>query len=314
MATQIFRQALTVGALLAFSAGLGWAQDNSTTTEPAAPAAAPATAPASPGAPDPKLVVAKLNGADITRQNIIDSAQGLEPEVRANIDQFFPQLLDRYIFLKLVADQGRADGLDKDPSVAAMVAESVRQIEDNAIRQIYFKKLIDAKVTDAAVDARYDELKAQFDEEVKKMPAQREIAASHILVKTEDEAKAIIEQLAGGADFATLAKEKSIDPSAAKNNGALGWFTQGAMVKEFEDAAFALKEGEVSTAPVKSQFGYHIIKVTGDRTKPLPTFDKKKEDIRLDLVDELRRDVAKQLKDAAKLEIIDPNGGVKPAQ
>ena len=65
---------------------------------------------------------------------------------------------------------------------------------------------------------------------------------------------------------------------------------------------------------MKSQFGYHIIKVTGDRTKPLPTFDKKKEDIRLDLVDELRRDVAKQLKDAAKLEIIDPNGGVKPAQ
>nr|WP_298687405.1 peptidylprolyl isomerase [uncultured Dongia sp.] len=311
MATQIFRQALTAGVFLALSAGVALAQDNTTQTTPTTPATA---APAAPGMPDPKLVVAKLNGVDITRQDIIDSAQGLRQDIRDNADQFFPQLLDRYIFLKLVADKGRTDGLDKDPEVTKMVAESVRQIEDNAIREIYFRKQIDAKITDAAVDARYNELKAKFEEDVKKIPPQREIAASHILVKTEDEAKAIIAELDKGADFGKLAKEKSIDPSAAKNDGALGWFTQGAMVKEFEDAAFALKSGETSKAPVKSQFGYHIIRVTGDRTKAAPAFDKQKEEIRLDLVEELRQEVAKNLKDAAKLEIIDPNGGMKPAQ
>ncbi len=308
MATPTFRQALTAGVLLALSHSIAWAQENATTTEPAA------TAPAQPGQPDPKLVVAKLDGVDITREDIIESASGLDPQIRNNVDQFFPQLLDRYIFLKLVAAKGRADGLDKDPQVTKLVADSVRQIEDNAIRQVFFQKQIEEKVTDAAVDARYNELKTKFDEDVKKLPPEREISASHILVKTEDEAKAIIAELEKGGDFAKIAAEKSIDPSAKSNSGALGWFAKGMMVKEFEDAAFAMKDGEVSKTPVKSQFGFHIIKVTGDRTKPLPTFDKKKEDVRLDLVEELRQQVAKDLKDASKLDIIDPNGGVKPAQ
>lgn len=307
MATQIFRQALVAGVLLACSAGLGSAQDNTTTTAPAAPAA-------NPGVPDPKLVVARLNGTDITRQDIIDSAAGLRPDIRENIDQFFPQLLDRYIFLKLVAAKGRADGLGEDAEVKKLVEDSVKQIEDNAIREIFFKRLIDEKVTDAQVDARYNELKAKFDEEIKKTPPQREIAASHILVKTEDEAKALIEQLKGGADFAVLAKEKSTDTGSGKNGGELGWFTQDVMVKEFGDAAFAMKKGETSQAPVKSQFGFHIIRVTDDRTKPLPTFERQKEEIRLDLVEELRQEVAKSLKDGSKLDILDPTGGVKPAQ
>lgn len=311
MATQIFRQALVAGVLLAFGAGFAQAQDNTTTT---APATAPSATPAKPGAPDPKLVVAKLNGTDITRQDIIDSAAGLREDIRNNIDQFFPQLLDRYIFLKLVAEKGRADGLDKDPEVVKMVAESIKQIEDNAVREIFFRKQIEAKVTDAAVDARYNELKAKFDEEIKKTPPQREIDASHILVKTEEEAKALIEQLKGGADFAKLAQEKSTDTSSGKNGGELGWFTQDVMVKEFGDAAFAMKKGDVSSTPVKSQFGFHIIKLNDERTKALPEFDKQKDEIRLDLVEELRQEVAKGLKEAAKLDIIDPNGGVKPAQ
>jgi peptidyl-prolyl cis-trans isomerase C len=308
MATPTFRQALTAGVLLALSHSIAWAQDNTTTTQPAT------AAPAQAGQPDPKLVVAKLDGVDITRQDILDSASGLDPQIRNNADQFFPQLLDRYIFLKLVAAKGRADGLDKDPQVTKLVEESVRQIEDNAIRQVFFEKQIKEKVTDAAVDARYNELKTKFDEEVKKLPPEREISASHILVKTEDEAKAVIADLEKGGDFAKIAAEKSIDPSAKSNSGALGWFAKGMMVKEFEEAAFAMKDGEVSKAPVKSQFGYHIIKITGDRTKPLPTFEKSKEDVRLDLVEELRQQVAKELKDAARLDIVDPNGGVKPAQ
>lgn len=309
MAISTFRQALTAGVLLTLSYSFAWAQDNTTSTQPAtSPTAAPS------GQPNPKLVVAKLNGTDITRQDIIDSASGLDPQIRNNIDPFFPQLLDRYIFLKLVAAKGRADGLDKDPQVTKLIGESVRQIEDNAIRQVFFEKQIEAKVTDATVDTRYNDLKTKFDEEVKKLPPEREISASHILVKTEDEAKAILAEIEKGGDFAKIAAAKSIDPSAKNNSGALGWFAKGMMVKEFEDAAFTMKNGEVSKTPVKSQFGYHIIKITGDRTKPLPSFDKSKEDVRLDLVEELRQQVAKELKDAAKLDIVDPNGGVKPAE
>lgn len=308
MAILSFRQALSAGMLLALSHSFAWGQgqdqDNVTPGKPLS------AAPAASG-PDPKLVVAKLNGTDITRQDIIDSASGLDPQIHNNIDQFFPQLLDRYIFLKLVASKGRADGLDKDPQVIKLIEDSVRQIEDNAIRQVFFQKQIETKITDAAVDARYNELKAKFDEDAKKQPAEREISASHILVKTEEEAKAIIAELAKGGDFAKIAKDKSIDPSAKSNSGALGWFAKGMMVKEFEDAAFDMKNNDVSKTPVKSQFGYHIIKITGERTKQAPTFSKTKEDLRLDMVEELREQVAKELKDAAKLDIIDPNGGVK---
>ncbi|MCM2326092.1 MAG: peptidylprolyl isomerase [Candidatus Woesearchaeota archaeon] len=85
------------------------------------------------------------------------------------------------------------------------------------------------------------------------------VNASHILVKTEEEAKAIKAELDAGKSFETLAKDKSMCPSK-KSGGSLGWFTHGQMVREFEKAAFALKKGQVS-GPVKSQFGYHIIKV-----------------------------------------------------
>ncbi|TDQ84196.1 peptidyl-prolyl cis-trans isomerase C [Dongia mobilis] len=253
--------------------------------------------------PDPNLVVAKLNGEDITRQDVVDSAQNLPPEIQANLDQLFPQLLDRLVFLKLVAGQGRADGLAEDPEVK----ELMRQYEDNAIREIFFQRAIMAKVTDEAIKARYDE-------EVKNFPEEREVRASHILVKTEEEAQAIIEQLKGGGDFAAIAKEKSTDTASGKNGGDLNWFTKEIMVPEFADAAFAMKKGEVSQSPVKSQFGFHIIKLDDERMKAPPSFEQRRDDIRVQLTEELRQQVAKDLKDKAQLEIIDPSGGAKAAQ
>lgn len=250
--------------------------------------------------PDPMLVVAKLNGEDITRQDVIDSAQALPPEIQANFDQLFPQLLDRLVFLKLVAAKGRADGLAEDPAVK----ELLQQFEDNAIREVFFQRAITAQITDEAIKARYDA-------EVKDFPEAREIRASHILVKTEEEAKAIIEQLKGGADFATLAKEKSIDTASGKAGGDLNWFTKDIMVKEFGDAAFTLKKDEITQEPVKSQFGFHVIKLIDERMKAPPSFDSRKEEIRIQMTEELRQKVSKDLKDEAKLEIIDPTGGAK---
>ena len=108
------------------------------------------------------------------------------------------------------------------------------------------------------------------------MKPEEEIHARHILVATEAEAKEIKERLKKGEDFATVAKEKSKDPSA--EGGDLGFFGRGQMLKPFEDAAFALKDGEISD-PVQTQFGWHIIKVEEKRTRPLPTFDQVKDTI-----------------------------------
>ena len=124
-----------------------------------------------------------------------------------------------------------------------------------------------ASITDEAMHKVYDEA-------VKQMSQEQEVHARHILVATEDEAKAIIAELEKGADFAKLAKEKSKDPGAAEG-GDLGWFTKDQMVPEFAEVAFKLDKGQLSD-PVHTQFGWHIILVEDKRTKPVPTFDEVK--------------------------------------
>ena len=111
-----------------------------------------------------------------------------------------------------------------------------------------------------------------YDDAVKQMGNEQEVRARHILVPTEDEAKAILAEIKKGTDFAELAKQKSKDPGAAAEGGDLGYFTKEQMVPEFAEAAFKLDKGQVSE-PVKTQFGWHIIKVEDKRTKPVPEFE-----------------------------------------
>lgn len=278
------RAAFIAGVMLVLSAGglassPAAAQDTATpaaadpaATAPAAPAAA---APAAPAKPDPKEVVATVNGQPVTRQDVIDSAQSLPPQVQQQIDQLFPQLLNRLIGFKLVGMKGTADGLADDPEVKA----EIQRFAEQAVTQAYFKRFIEKAVTE-------DAIKAVYDQDLKDHPPQLEIEARHILLKTEDEAKAIIGQLKAGADFAALAKEKSIDPSAKQNGGDLGWFTKDTMVKEFADAAFAMKKGELSQAPVKSQFGFHVIEVQDQRTQVPPTLAERTPEIKQNLAEE----------------------------
>src|SRR5690606_21794865 len=115
--------------------------------------------------------------------------------------------------------------------------------------------------------------------EIAALPTQEEVNARHILVKTEDEAKAIISELDAGKDFAELAKAKSED-SNKSDGGDLGWFTKGRMVPEFEEAAFALEKGAYTKAPVKSQFGYHVIKLEDRRDVQPPAFEQVEPQIR----------------------------------
>jgi peptidyl-prolyl cis-trans isomerase C len=213
----------------------------------------------------------------------------------------FPQLLNRYIGLKLLGDKGRSENLSEDPEVKKLMSD----YETQAIRQVYVTRYVDQQVTEEAVKARYEK-------SLKDNPPPEEVRAAHILLKTEDEAKAVIEQLKGGADFAAVAKEKSEDKGSGANGGELGWFAKDVMVKEFADAAFAMKAGEISQAPVKSQFGFHVIKLEERRTQPAPTLDSQRDQIRRDLAEEVVQALVTQLRKDAKVEIIGPDG--KPVE
>ena len=271
------------------------------TPAPAADPAAPAPAATTETKPDPNQVVAHVNGVDVTRQEVLDSAADLPEQIRSQIDLVFPQLLNRYIGLKLLGDKGRAENLAEDPEVKKLMSE----YETQAIRQVYVTRYLAQQVTDDAVKARYEK-------KLKDNPPPEEVRAAHILVKTEDEAKAIIEQLNGGADFAALAKEKSTDKGSGANGGELGWFAKDVMVKEFADAAFAMKVDEFSQTPVKSQFGFHVIKLEERRTQPAPTLDSQREQIRAELSEESVQALVSNLRKDAKVEILGPDGKPVP--
>src|SRR5947208_11692746 len=135
------------------------------------------------------------------------------------------------------------------------------------------------------------------------MAGQEGVLARHILVADENEAKSLLEQLKSGADFAALAKEKSKDPGAAEG-GDLGYFTKDQMVPEFADVAFKMYPGQLSN-PVKTQFGWHVIKVEDRRTKQPPEFDKVKDQIEAYLARKAQTDFITKLRQSAKVERLD---------
>ena len=170
------------------------------------------------------------------------------------------------------------------------------------------KLLMGFELQDEAKAALTEEaLKQTYNDAVKSMGGQEEVRARHILVEKEDEAKAIAEQLKGGADFATLAKEKSKDPGGA-DGGDLGYFTKDQMVPEFADVAFKMYPGQLSN-PVKSQFGWHIIKVEDKRTKQPPEFEKVKDQIEAYVARKAQSEFVAKLRQTAKIERLD-----KPAE
>jgi peptidyl-prolyl cis-trans isomerase C len=238
-------------------------------------------------------VVAKVNGVDI-KQSDLDFAA---TEVGAQLAKFPPEdrrrmLLQFVIENELMAEAAEKDGLDKGPSFE----ERLKYHRRRALRDAYYDK----SVREGAPE---EEAKKIYDAKIAEMKPEEEIHARHILVATEAEAKEIQERLKKGEDFATLAKEKSKDPSA--EGGDLGFFSRGQMLKPFEDAAFQLKEGEISD-PVQTQFGWHIIKVEEKRTRPLPTFDQVKDTLTAQLAAQKAKATLKGLHDAAQIEIVDP--------
>jgi peptidyl-prolyl cis-trans isomerase C len=149
-----------------------------------------------------------------------------------------------------------------------------------------------------------DATKKVYEEAVKSMGTEQEVRARHILVPTEDEAKAVLAEVKKGTDFAELAKQKSKDPGAAAEGGDLGYFGKDQMVPEFAETAFNLNKGQVSD-PVKTQFGWHIIKVEDKRNKPVPEFAQVKDQVETYVVRKAQADYIHKLQESAKIERLD---------
>ena len=254
--------------------------------------------PADQPAPAKDPVVAVVNGQQIHLSDVEIAQQSLPQQYRnMPLAAVFPALLDRMVDSKLVEQDGRTNKVTDDPAFKKRLAF----VEDQVVQDFWLQKQIAEKVTP-------EKMKQAYEEKVKNMPAEDEVHARHILVATEPEAKAIIADLKKGAAFDKLAKEKSTDKASGAEGGDLGWFKKTDMVKEFADAAFALKKGELSQTPVKTQFGYHVIKVEDRRKAPPPSFEELSGQIHQDLARETVTAMLNKLRADAKVEKFNIDG------
>lgn len=224
-------------------------------------------------AQDAGTVVATVNGTEITLGQMAAMKQGLPPEMaQLPAEETWELLLDEMVRQTAIAETVSQDLSPRDEAVLA------NQRRDYLVRSA-MEGIADFEPTDEEIKAAYD---AAFPAD----QPQTEYDADHILLETEEAATAVIEELDGGADFATLAEERSIDTASGVNGGDLGWFTLDRMVPEFSDALAEMEEGATSETPVQSQFGYHVIKLNGTRDMEAPAM----EEIREPLIQQVRRE------------------------
>lgn len=290
--------AIALGAAFMYSAD-GVAQNEG--AKDAQAAAKEASANGSDGeAPMIKLgnpVVAKVYGQDIMRSDVFNFISNLPENVRQMpIQNLFLLALDQVVNNKVISEKAKDAKLEDDKEVTDLM----KQAKDQIIRNVYLERQVDAQITNKKLTEAYQKLL----ENVSKI---QETKARHILVQTEDEAKAIIKQLDGGADFAALAKEKSTGPSADRG-GDLGYFAKNEMVPEFANVAFDLDVGQYTKDPVKTQFGWHVIKVEDRRQRPEPEFEKVKPQLEAQLRQQTLANLVDGWKKDAKIEKFDING------
>ncbi|MFG1205702.1 peptidylprolyl isomerase [Xanthobacter flavus] len=253
-----------------------------------APAAAPAAASAAAAGADPVLVT--VNGTPIRQSElniaIEDIGSGLPPEVRGPArDEYILSFLTD---MTLIAKAAEAQKVDQTPEF------------QNRLAYARMKALMEALMMQEAKKAVSAELKRKtYDELVKSAPADMEVHARHILVDDEAKAKEIAKKAKAGEDFAKLAKENSKD--SAEDGGDLGYFTKDQMVPEFAEAAFKLEKGQVSD-PVKTQFGWHVIKVEDKRQKAVPSYEQVEDQVEQYLVRKAQADMVTKLRADAKIE------------
>ena len=244
-------------------------------------------------AEDANPVLAKVNGAEIRQSDVALAEEELGPSLAqmdpaTKKDNVLSFLIDMKIVAKAAEDKKIAD---RDDFKTRLAFARNRLLMDNLLA-VEGK----AATTDEA-------MKKVYDDASKQITGEQEVHARHILVETEDEAKQVEEELKKGADFAELAKKKSKDPGAS-DGGDLGFFTKDQMVPEFSTVAFTLEPGKISD-PVKSQFGWHVIKVEEKRNRKAPDFEQVKAQIETYVTRKAQADYVTKLRETAKVERMD---------
>ena len=255
-------------------------------------ASAPLSAQTKMVAAQKDMVAATVNGQTIMESDIRAYYDDLPQRFRqVPFEQIRSQLMERMIDQSMIANAARKEGFLNRPAVKKRIAS----ITERVLNEAYVSDKMAAVVTDSMVKDEY-----QISIALEKKS--EEVKARHILVKTKKEAMAVIAELKGGADFAKVAKAKSTGPSS-RSGGDLGYFGFKQMVPPFSKAAFALKPGDYTTEPVKTQFGWHVIKVEDRRMAGAANFEQASQKIRQELRQKAYKDTIANLRAKAKIEV-----------
>ncbi len=267
---------MVLGIAMAFGAGVLYAQDA-----------------------DEDTVIATVNGTEVYMSEIGFAYESLPDEYKQMPQEaLFEPLLDQVVNRYLIVQAARAEGFDKLPQVA----KQVNFVAESALRDSFlFRKIENASNPEV--------IKEKYDARIAIMTMGEEVSARHILLKTEEEAKAAMDRVNGGEDFAEVAKELSTGPSGA-NGGDLGFFTRERMVPPFAEAAFAMQPGEVSQ-PVQTDFGWHVIKVEDRREQQPPALETLAPEIRQEIARNTINDYITLLRESATIDITLPEPAAK---
>ena len=213
-----------------------------------------------------KIVAAKVNNHIISAQDVLNAVNTLPENVKTKpLSEIYPRIINELINKHLITKRAYNEKLDLDQNVLNLIQKN----KDSILAKYWLNNYIKNETSE-------ENIKNFYNEYVKSFQEYTEVNASHILVKTKNEAVSIINKLKSKSQFSELAKTFSIGPSG-KNGGNLGWFGPGQMVKEFEKAAFLIEKGNISQKPIKTKFGFHVIKVNDIRkAKPKKLYEIKK--------------------------------------
>jgi len=252
-------------------------------------------------ADDDDQVVATVDGEKIYLGEVKTARKSLpEQYQKVSFEMIYQTLVDSIVDSKLASNNARIRNFDQNVAFK----KQMRRIEDQMLQRIVLTHEMEAVITDEALEKSYAGL-------VKSFVDKEEVRARHILVKTEKEAKEIIEKIQGGADFSAMAKEKSIGPSGA-GGGDLGFFAKGQMVPEFDKVVFDMNAGELFSDPVNTQFGFHVIKVEERRKKQVPSFEEVKEQLRAEMSQSLGAAYVEGLRKKARIVRFTLDGSTVP--
>jgi len=248
-------------------------------------------------------VVAKIGKTEIMRVDVFNFIQQLPEKARQQpVQQLFPLAMEQVINARIIEAKTAKVNLDKDPEVKKQMEAAKKQI----VRNVYIQNEVTKKLTDERLKQAYGQYTANF-------PDIEEVKARHILVESESKARGLISQLNEGASFEDLAKANSTDATAA-NGGELGYFAQGDVVPAFSDAAFKTEVGSYTKKPIKTEFGFHVIKVEEKRKRPPADFKTAKPFLETQLRRVALDEVIQGWRDEANIERFDINGKpIEPA-